>query len=119
MFQNSGINKVILVGRINGEPIIKTVNNERFVCFQLVTVESFFKQGTNQEHSEYHQIRVPEGFTGNNTAELQEGAEIYLEGKISTIPSVDSAGIRRYDTTVVVTKYSFMARTPREALQHQ
>jgi single-strand DNA-binding protein len=119
MFQNSGINKVILVGRIVGQPITKTVNNENFVCFQLVTVESFFKQGSNQEHSEYHQIRVPEGFAGNNTEELQDGSEIYVEGKINTTPRVDSAGIRRYHTAVVATKYSFMARAAQGALQHQ
>jgi single-strand DNA-binding protein len=108
MFHNSGINKVILVGLIHTDPRWETVRNERCLCFQLVTREAFNKQNLSQEHDEYHYIKFPESMAVNYSEELKKGAEIYLEGKINTQSSVDSSGIRRYDTSILVSRFQLM-----------
>jgi single-strand DNA-binding protein len=111
MFQNQGVNKVILVGHVHGKPQWKITGKEKCLCFQLITTESFNRNSTMQEHSEYHFLRIPEFVAGSVSGQLEEGVELYVEGKISTLASIDGKGIKRYDTSIVVSKFNVMAKS--------
>jgi single-stranded DNA-binding protein len=114
MIQNQGVNKVILLGRLHGKPEWKIINHEKCLQLQLVTIESFIKKGLERDHYEFHTLRFPDRII-DALAELQEGAELYVEGKISTVTSIDGSGTRRYDCGVIVSKYHVMAKTANEA----
>ena len=116
MFKNQGVNKIILVGQIHGRPEWRTIAYGRCLCFKLITIEDINKQGTTYQHSEIHSVRVPEIVVENGSEQFQDGVEVFIDGKITTMPSVDSSGIRRYDTTIIASKYSIMAKTPVQVL---
>ena len=74
----------------------------------LVTRETFSRQNVNQEHSEFHHIKVPESIAANDTESLSEGAEVYLEGRVTTTSGTDTMGIKRYDTTILTSRFNIM-----------
>jgi single-strand DNA-binding protein len=114
MIQNQGVNKVILVGSIHNKPQWEVTEKERCLCFQLVTTESFNRNNGPQVHSEYHFIRIPEFVVRSSADDIEEGLELYIEGKINTRTNIDGKGIKRYDTAVVVNKFYVMAKTPNQ-----
>jgi single-strand DNA-binding protein len=116
MFRNQGVNKIILVGQIHGRPEWRTIAYGRCLCFQLITIEDINKQGTTYQHTEIHSVRVPESVIENDVERFRDGVEVFVDGKITTMPSVDSSGVRRYDTTIIASKYSIMAKTPAQVL---
>jgi single-stranded DNA-binding protein len=116
MFRNQGVNKIILVGHIYGRPEWRTTAYGRCLCFQFITLEDINRQGTTYQHTEIHLVRVPEGIVENGGTHLQDGVEVFVDGKITTMPSVDSSGVKRYDTTIIASKYNIMARTPAQVL---
>jgi single-stranded DNA-binding protein len=116
MFRNQGVNKIILVGQIHGRPEWRTITYGRCLCFQLITIEDINKQGATYQHTEIHSIRVPESVIENGGEHFQDGVEVFVDGKITTMPSVDSRGVKRYDTAIIASKYSIMAKTPAQML---
>jgi single-strand DNA-binding protein len=114
MIQNQGVNKVILVGSIHNKPQWELIEKEKCLCFQLVTTESFGRNNAAQEHSEYHFVRIPEFIVRNSADNIEEGFELYIEGKINTRTNIDGKGIKRYDTAVVVNKFYVMTKTPNQ-----
>jgi single-strand DNA-binding protein len=108
MFSNSGINRAILVGNIFGQPEWQVFNNQKCLCFQLVTTEVFARKGISQEHAEYHHIKISANLIGDDIESWREGVLVYLEGKIVTLLSTDPSGIRRYDTNIIANKCNLM-----------
>lgn len=106
MSLNQGVNKVLLAGCLVGRPTWRHVDGTKCLCFQFVTKEMINKQGVANEHVERHFLRIPEQLEQQSGGILKDGAQLYIEGKISTLSSIDEDGIKRYDTAVVVTRYS-------------
>ena len=112
MLQNQGVNKAILVGHVYGQPQWEKTEKDNYLCFQMVTNESFNRNQVLQEHFEHHFIRIPEQLAGNIEAELEDGMELHIEGKVNTRVSVDGGGIKRYDTGIIASKFSILAKSP-------
>jgi single-stranded DNA-binding protein len=114
MFQNQGVNKIILVGHVMGQPEWRTVAQCRSLYLQLLTIENINRQGAVQQHFENHFLRFPESVADFAVDDLQDGTPLYVEGKISTTQSIDAKGIKRYDTSIIVNKYSIVATMPEQ-----
>ncbi len=102
MLNNSGINKVILVGYVAKQPRRHTIDNVQTLCFPLVTQEYIKKNSDKTEHLEWHQIKMP---LNTISAEhyVNKGDCLYLQGKIQTQQFTDDMGIRRYKTEIIAT----------------
>jgi single-strand DNA-binding protein len=100
MLNNSGVNKVLLVGYIGKQPRRHTFNDMQMLCFPLVTQEFIKKNGERTEHLEWHQIKVPINSPGVDY-NIIKGNLIYLQGKIQTQQFVDEQGIKRYKTEII------------------
>lgn len=110
MFTNSGVNKVFLIGRIDGEPVLKDLDEaEQVLCFTLVTTE-VIKDG--KELTEYHHIKLYREVALSDKAELKKGQMVYLEGKIKTRSYYDEQQIKRYILEIVVIKFSVLTNAP-------
>ena len=100
----SGINKVIIVGRLAADPEVKITQGDKTVCtFSLVTSEDWKDKttGEKQEKAEFHRV-----VTWNRLAEvcgeyLLKGKRIYLEGSLQTRTWDDKDGNKRYTTEIV------------------
>jgi|TARA_R110002033_G_C3806769_1_gene231739 single-strand DNA-binding protein len=101
----SGINKVILVGRLGKKPEAREVNNKVLVTFSVATSDSWTDKNTGQkqEKTEWHNICIW-GRQGEIAAQyLDKGSQVYLEGKIETRKYQDkTTGQDRYSTQIVL-----------------
>ena len=97
----AGVNKVILVGHLGGDPEMKYGSSgNAFTTFTMATSESWVKDGNREERTEWHRI-VAFGKLAEICAKwLHKGKQIYLEGKIQT-RSWEQDGVKRYTTEIV------------------
>lgn len=106
----SGINKVIIVGRLGGEPEVKAVSpNQTVTRFTVATSESWNdKMGNKQERTEWHRI-VAWGKLAEICGKfLQKGRQVYVEGRIQTRQWEDQQGQKRYTTEIVANTVQFL-----------
>lgn len=100
-----GVNKVILVGNLGGDPEVKYMPNGAAVAnFTIATSESWKDKttGEQKEKTEWHRIAVF-GKTAEIAGEyLRKGSQVYIEGQLQTRKWQDQSGQDRYTTEVVV-----------------
>ena len=101
----SGINKVILVGRLGQDPEIRhTPNGTAVANVSLATSEKWKDKNTGeqQEKTEWHRIAVFGKLAEITDQYLRKGSQVYFEGKLQTRKWQDKQGQDRYTTEVVV-----------------
>lgn len=99
----SGVNKVILVGRLGKDPEVRHLESGAAVAnFSIATTETYKdKQGNRQEQTEWHNIVLWRGLAEIAEKYLTKGNLIYIEGKLKTRNWQDKDGNTRYTTEVV------------------
>jgi single-strand DNA-binding protein len=102
MSTSRSLNKVILIGNLTRNPILKTTSTNSQVCTFGLATNSVWKDSQNnvQERTEFHNI-----ITWNKLAEicaqlLAVGMYVYIEGELRTRTWTDDNGIRHYRTEV-------------------
>lgn len=100
----SGVNKIILLGRLGKDPESKTTNNGQTVCnFSMATSETYKDKATGEkkETTEWHNC-VAWGSVGEIASKyLHKGDAVYVEGKMKT-RTWEKDGVTRYVTEVLV-----------------
>lgn len=98
----SGVNKVILVGRLGADPEVRyTPGGAAVANFRMATSEKWTKDGERQERTEWHKI-VAFGKLGEICGEyLAKGKQVYIEGRIQTRSWEDKDGNKRWTTEIV------------------
>lgn len=107
----TGVNKVILVGRLGKDPEVRYSKNGGAVAtLSLATAESWKdKDGTKQERTEWHRV-VAWGKLGELCGEhLGKGSQAYVEGRLQTREWQDKAGDKRYTTEVIAQSVQFLS----------
>lgn len=98
----SGLNKVLLIGRLGKDPEVRYTNGGTAVAkFDLATDESYKdKDGKKQTKTEWHRC-ICFGKLGEVIGEyLKKGKQVYVEGKLQTRSWEDKEGVKRYTTEV-------------------
>ena len=99
----SGVNKVILVGRLGKDPEVRNLDNGATVAnFTIATSESYKDKttGEKKEITEWHNIVLWRGLAEISQKYLHKGDLVYIEGKLRT-RSWEKEGVTRYTTEVV------------------
>ncbi|MBL7854908.1 MAG: single-stranded DNA-binding protein [Cyclobacteriaceae bacterium] len=99
----SGVNKVILVGRLGKDPEVRNLESGATVCnFTLATSETYRDKttGDRKEVTEWHNIVLWRGLADIAAKYLHKGDMVYIEGKLRT-RSWEKEGVTRYTTEVV------------------
>ena len=99
----SGVNKVILVGRLGKDPEVRHLENGATVAnFSLATSETYKDRqtGERREQTEWHNVVLWRGLAEVAEKYVKKGDMIYVEGKLRT-RSWEKDGITRYTTEVV------------------
>lgn len=105
----SGVNKVILVGRLGFDPEVKTISSGNTVCrLRLATSETWVKDGQKQEKTEWHRITVWGKLGELCGKHLSKGRQVYVEGKLQTRSYEDQQGQTKYSTEVVANTVQFL-----------
>jgi single-strand DNA-binding protein len=103
------VNKVILVGNLGRDPEIRsTQDGMRIANLNLATSESWRDKmsGERKEKTEWHRIVIfNERLTELAEKYLRKGSKIYVEGALQTRKWTDNAGVEKYSTEVVLTRF--------------
>ena len=105
----AGINKVILVGRVGKDPKVNALKTGDMVAnFSIATSETWKDKasGERKEKTEWHNVVV---FNDNIAKIVQsyvkKGSLVGIEGQLQTRKYTDQAGVEKYVTEVVVSKF--------------
>tara|TARA_B100001121_G_scaffold260853_1_gene240469 strand:+ start:73 stop:525 length:453 start_codon:yes stop_codon:yes gene_type:complete len=105
------LNKVQLIGRLGADPEVKQMVNGKSVArLSLATSQSWKDRNTGEkkEKTEWHRIVVFNEVLINVVQQyLKKGAQIYIEGQISTRKWKDEqTGQDKYSTEIVLQGYN-------------
>ena len=105
------LNKVLLIGRLGADPEIKQMVNGKSVArLSLATSQSWKDKSTGEkkEKTEWHRIVVfNEGLINVVQQYLKKGAQIYVEGQLSTRKWKDEqSGQDKYSTEILIQGYN-------------
>lgn len=99
-----GINKVILVGNVGGDPEVRYMPNGNAVATLSVATSESWKDketGNKQERTEWHRV-VCFNRLGEIAGEyIRKGSKLYVEGSLRTRKWQDQQGQDRYTTEIV------------------
>jgi single-strand DNA-binding protein len=107
----SGVNKVILVGRLGKDPEVRNLENGATVAnFTLATSESYKDRttGEKKEVTEWHNIVLWRSLAEISQKYLHKGDMVYIEGKLRT-RSWEKEGVTRYTTEVVADNMTMLS----------
>lgn len=100
-----GVNKVILVGNLGGDPEVRYMPNGNAVTNVTIATTDSWKDkqtGQQQERTEWHRV-VFFGRLAEVAGEyLRKGSQVYIEGALRTRKWQDQSGNDRYTTEIVV-----------------
>ena len=105
------LNKVLVIGRWGADPEIKQMVNGKSVARLSLATSQTWKDknsGEKKEKTEWHRIVVfNEGLVNVVQQYLKKGAQIYVEGQLSTRKWKDElSGQDKYSTEVVIQGYN-------------
>ena len=105
------LNKVQLIGRLGADPEVKQMVNGKSVArLSLATSQSWKDRnsGEKKEKTEWHRIVVfNEGLVNVVQQYLKKGAQIYVEGQLTTRKWKDEqSGQDKYSTEIVIQGYN-------------
>ncbi|MDG1580871.1 single-stranded DNA-binding protein [Pseudomonas sp. GOM6] len=117
-----GVNKVIIVGNLGGDPELRYLPNGNPVASVTVATSESWKDkqtGQQQERTEWHRVVV-----FGKLAEIAEeysskGSQVYIEGRLQT-REWEKDGVKRYTTEIIVDQngtYQLLGRAPGSAGQ--
>lgn len=105
----SGVNKVILLGNVGKDPVIKALSSgDKVASFSIATSETWKDKGTGEkrEKTEWSNIVIyNEGLIGIVEKYVKKGSKLYIEGALQTRKWTDQSGVEKYTTEVVLQKF--------------
>ncbi|MCJ8277334.1 MAG: single-stranded DNA-binding protein [Bdellovibrionales bacterium] len=113
----SGVNKVIIVGRLGSDPEVKTISSGQTVCrLSVATSENWTdRDGQRQERTEWHRIVVWGRMAEVCGQHLAKGRQVYLEGRLQTRSWEDQQGQKKYTTEIVANTVQFLGANDRSS----
>jgi single-strand DNA-binding protein len=110
----SGVNKVILVGRLGKDPEVRNLESGATVAnFSMVTSETYKDKmtGERKEITEWHNVVLWRGLADIAAKYLHKGDQVYIEGKLST-RSWEKDNVTRYTTEIVGDNLTLLGNKP-------
>lgn len=99
-----GINKVILIGNVGGDPDVRSLPNGNAVTTVSIATSETWKDkqtGEKQDRTEWHRV-VFFNRLGEIAGEyVKKGTKIYIEGSLRTRKWQDQQGQDRYTTEII------------------
>lgn len=104
------VNKVILIGNVTRDPLVKETDNGKKIAMFTTATNRYYKtsDGENRSEAEFHNC-VAWGTLAERAAQfLTKGKLIYIEGRLKTRIIEKDGGEKIYKTEVVVGNIIFL-----------
>ncbi len=97
------INKVILVGNVGKDPVVRYFDKGvAKASFPLATSETYTnQQGETITSTEWHNIVLWRAMAEVAEKTIKKGSQVYIIGKIKTRSYVDKEGVNKYITEIL------------------
>ena len=105
------LNKVLLIGRLGADPEIKQMVNGKSVARLSLATSNTWKDkntGDKKEKTEWHRVVIfNEGLVNVVQQYVKKGAQVYIEGQLTTRKWKDEkSGLDKYSTEIVLQGYN-------------
>lgn len=104
-----GVNKVILVGNLGGDPEVRYLPSGGAVANITIATSELWRDkstGEQKEKTEWHKVALFGKLAEVAGEYLRKGSQVYVEGQLQTRKWQDQSGQDRYTTEVVVQGYN-------------
>ena len=106
---SGSVNKVILVGRLGKDPVVRRMGSgDSVVSFGLATSETCRDKATGErkEKTEWYNVVIFNENLGKIAEQyLKKGSTVYVEGALQTRKWTDQSGVEKYTTEVVLQRF--------------
>ena len=109
-----GINKVIIVGNVGGDPESRFMPSGTAVANLTVATNESWKDkqtGEQKERTEWHRVAAFGKLAEIITKYVRKGSQIYIEGKLRT-NEWEKDGVKRYTTEIVADQMQMLGSKP-------
>jgi len=99
-----GINKVIIVGNVGGDPETRYMPSGSAVTNLTIATNESWKDkqtGEKKERTEWHRVAMFNRLAEIAAEYLRKGSQVYIEGKLRTRKWQDKDGQDRYTTEII------------------
>jgi single-strand DNA-binding protein len=99
-----GINKVIIVGNLGGDPETRYMPSGSAVTNLTVATNESWKDkqtGEQKDRTEWHKVAMFNRLAEVAAEYLRKGSQVYIEGKLRTRKWQDKSGQDRWTTEIV------------------
>ncbi len=99
-----GINKVILVGNLGGDPETRYMPSGSAVTNITVATNESWKDkqtGEQKDRTEWHKVAMFNRLAEVAAEYLRKGSQVYIEGKLRTRKWQDKSGQDRWTTEII------------------
>lgn len=105
-----GLNKVLLIGHVGGNPEIRVLpNGGKVAIFSLASSENYTdKSGQKITHTEWHKIELWDVLAGVCEKHVKKGDQVFVEGKIRNEKWIDSKGIEKSSVRIRGTAFQLL-----------
>ena len=105
------LNKVLLIGRLGADPEIKQMVNGKSIARLSLATSNTWKDkntGERKEKTEWHRVVIfNEGLVNVVQQYVKKGAQVYIEGQLTTRKWTDEkSGQDKYSTEIVLQGYN-------------
>lgn len=108
----AGLNKVLLIGNVGGDPEIRTLpSGSKVANFSIATSESYNdKNGQRQTTTEWHRIEIWDGLANVVEQYVKKGDPLYIEGRIRTEKWTDQSGVEKTGVRIRATSMQMLGK---------
>ena len=106
-----GVNKVIIVGHLGGDPEVRaTASGARIANITVATSDSWTDKtsGQKQERVEWHKVVFFNRLAEIVEQYLTKGSQVYVEGRLQTRKWQDKDGADRWSTEIVASEMQML-----------
>lgn len=106
-----GVNKVILVGNLGGDPEVRYMPNGNAVTNVTIATSESWKDkqtGEQQERTEWHRVCFFNRLAEIAGEYMRKGGKVYVEGALRTRKWQDQSGADRYTTEIVASEMQLL-----------
>ncbi len=100
-------NRVEIIGHLGKDPELKKIGDQEVCKFSVATSESFMKNGSKFEKTEWHRVSIWGKSAANCAKYLKTGSKVFLEGKLET-SKYNKNGVDHYSTQIVAFRVLFL-----------
>lgn len=109
----ASVNRVTLLGNLGKDPDVRYMpDGTAIVTVSLATSETWKDKATGErkEQTEWHRLVFFRRLAEIAGQSLKKGSQIYATGRIQTRKWIDSTGIERYTTEIVVNEMQMLGK---------